>query len=139
MFRKCSRSFRPSKPFARGGGALRTDTQATLGVIVKLFAGRASVKQMSGPIAIGQFAGEAAREGFIPLVSLMGMLSLQLGILNLLPVPMLDGGQLAVLLVEGAIRRDFSLRVKERILQFGFVLLVLLMGVVIYNDILKVF
>jgi len=52
---------------------------------------------------------------------------------------MLDGGQLAVLLVEGAIRRDFSLRVKERILQFGFVLLVLLMGVVIYNDILKVF
>ena len=131
--------FPPVEAVRQGWRSLRTDTQATLGVIVKLFAGRASVKQMSGPIAIGQFAGEAAREGFIPLVSLMGMLSLQLGILNLLPVPMLDGGQLAVLLVEGAIRRDFSLRVKERILQFGFVLLVLLMGVVIYNDILKVF
>ncbi len=131
--------FPPVEAVRQGWRSLRTDTQATLGVIVKLFAGRASVKQMSGPIAIGQFAGEAAREGFIPLVSLMGMLSLQLGILNLLPVPMLDGGQLAVLLVEGLIRRDFSLRVKERILQFGFVLLVLLMGVVIYNDILKVF
>jgi regulator of sigma E protease len=131
--------FPPVEAVRQGWRSLRTDTQATLGVIVKLFAGRASVKQMSGPIAIGQFAGEAAREGIIPLVGLMGMLSLQLGILNLLPVPMLDGGQLAVLLVEGAIRRDFSIRVKERILQFGFVLLVLLMGVVIYNDILKVF
>ena len=131
--------FPPAEAIRQGWRSLRTDTQATLGVIVKLFAGRASVKQMSGPIAIGQFAGEAAREGVIPLVALMGMLSLQLGILNLLPVPMLDGGQLAVLLVEGAIRRDFSIRVKERILQFGFVLLVLLMGIVIYNDILKVF
>jgi len=70
---------------------------------------------------------------------LMGALSLQLGILNLLPVPMLDGGQLAILLVEGARRRDFSIRVKERILQLGFVILILLMGVVLYNDILKVF
>jgi regulator of sigma E protease len=131
--------FPPAEAIRQGWRSLRTDTQATLGVIVKLFAGRASVKQMSGPIAIGQFAGDAAREGVIPLVALMGMLSLQLGILNLLPVPMLDGGQLAVLLVEGTIRRDFSLRVKERILQFGFVLLVLLMGIVIYNDILKVF
>ena len=94
---------------------------------------------MSGPIAIGQFAGEAAREGAGPLIALVGMLSLQLGILNLLPVPMLDGGQLAVIVIEGTLRRDFSLRVKERILQFGFVLLVLLMGIVIYNDILKVF
>ena len=131
--------FPPVEAIRQGWRSLRTDTQATLGVIVKLFAGKASVKQMSGPIAIGQFAGEAAREGVIPFVGLMGMLSLQLGILNLVPVPMLDGGQLAVLLVEGAIRRDFSLRVKERILQFGFALLVLLMGIVIYNDILKVF
>src|SRR5262249_5296132 len=130
--------FPPVEAIRQGWRSLRTDTRATLGVIVKLFAGRASVKQMSGPIAIGQFAGEAAREGLIPLVGLMGMLSLQLGILNLVPVPMLDGGQLAVILIEGVIRRDFPLRVKERILQFGFVLLVLLMGIVIYNDILKV-
>jgi regulator of sigma E protease len=131
--------FAPIAAVRQGWRGLRTDTHATLGILVKLFSGKASVKQMSGPIAIGQFAGEAAREGAIPFVALMGALSLQLGILNLLPVPMLDGGQLAVLLVEGAIRRDFSIRVKERILQFGFLLLVLLMGVVLYNDILKVF
>jgi len=131
--------FPPAEAVRQGWRSLRTDTQATLGVLARLFRGKASVKQMSGPIAIGQFAGEAAREGIGPFVALMGMLSLQLGILNLLPVPMLDGGQLAVVVIEGTIRRDFSLRVKERILQFGFVLLVLLMGIVIYNDILKVF
>jgi len=129
----------PGEAIRQGWRSLRTDTQATLAVLAKLFQGKASVKQMSGPIAIGQFAGEAAREGIGPFIALMGMLSLQLGILNLLPVPMLDGGQLAVVVIEGALRRDFSLRVKERILQFGFVLLVLLMGIVIYNDILKVF
>ena len=131
--------FPPAEAVRQGWRSLRTDTQATLGVLARLFRGKASVKQMSGPIAIGQFAGEAAREGIGPFIALMGMLSLQLGILNLLPVPMLDGGQLAVVVIEGTIRRDFSLRVKERILQFGFVLLVLLMGIVIYNDILKVF
>jgi len=131
--------FPPAEAVRQGWRSLRTDTQATLGVLAKLFRGKASVKQMSGPIAIGQFAGEAAREGAGPLIALVGMLSLQLGILNLLPVPMLDGGQLAVIVIEGTLRRDFSLRVKERILQFGFVLLVLLMGIVIYNDILKVF
>jgi regulator of sigma E protease len=131
--------FPPGEAIRQGWRSLRTDTQATLAVLARLFQGKASVKQMSGPIAIGQFAGEAAREGAGPFIALMGMLSLQLGILNLLPVPMLDGGQLAVIVVEGTLRRDFSLRVKERILQFGFVLLVLLMGIVIYNDILKVF
>ena len=131
--------FPPLEAVRQGWRSLRTDTQATLGVLAKLFRGKASVKQMSGPIAIGQFAGEAAREGLGAFIALTGMLSLQLGILNLLPVPMLDGGQLAVIVIEGTLRRDFSLRVKERILQFGFVLLVLLMGIVIYNDILKVF
>lgn len=130
--------FPPVEAIRQGWRRLRTDAHATLGVILKLFVGRASVKQMSGPIAIGQFAGEAAREGAIPFVALVGMLSLQLGILNLFPIPLLDGGQLAILLVEGTVRRDFSLAVKERILQVGFLLLILLMGVVVYNDILKV-
>jgi regulator of sigma E protease len=131
--------FPPVEAVRQGWRRLRTDTHATVGIILKLFVGRASVKQMSGPIAIGQFAGEAAREGAVPFVALVGMLSLQLGILNLFPIPLLDGGQLAILAIEGAARRDFSLAVKERILQVGFLVLILLMGVVIYNDILKVF
>ena len=129
----------PGEAIRQGWRSLRADTHATVGVLMKLFVGRASVKQMSGPIAIGQFAGEAAREGAIPFVQLVGALSLQLGILNLLPIPMLDGGQIAILLVESGIRRDLSWKVKERILQVGLALLVLMMGVVIYNDILKIF
>ena len=71
---------------------------------------------MSGPLDIAKFSGEAARAGAIPLVALMAAISLQLGIFNLLPIPVLDGGHLFLLTLEGAARRDFSLRVKERIL-----------------------
>jgi regulator of sigma E protease len=129
----------PVEALRQGWRSLRTNVRATFGVLAKLFVGKAPLKQMSGPIAIGQFAGEAAREGAVAFVALMAALSLQLGILNLLPVPLLDGGQLAILLAEGAIRRDFSIAVKERILQVGFALLVLLMVAVLYNDIRKIF
>ena len=73
----------------------------------------------------------------MPLVSLMAAISLQLGIFNLLPIPVLDGGHLFLLLLEGAARRDFSLRVKERILQVGFVMILALLAVVLYNDLAK--
>lgn len=113
--------------------------QATLTfeTVGRLFRGRASVRQLSGPIDIAKFSGEAARTGLAPLLGLMGMLSLQLGILNLLPIPLLDGGQIFITLLESAARRDFSLRVKERLLQAGFVFLVLLMVTVLYFDVVK--
>jgi regulator of sigma E protease len=109
----------------------------TFETVGRLFRGRASVKQLSGPIDIAKFSGEAARTGLAPLLALMGMLSLQLGILNLLPIPMLDGGQIFVTLLESIARRDFSLKVKERLLQAGFVFLVLLMVTVLYFDVVK--
>jgi regulator of sigma E protease len=95
------------------------------------------MKSMSGPLDIAKFSGEAARTGAVPLVSLMAAISLQLGIFNLLPIPVLDGGHLFLLLLEGAARRDFSLRVKERILQVGFVMILALLAVVLYNDLAK--
>jgi regulator of sigma E protease len=79
------------------------------------------------------------RSGWIPYLDLMALFSLQLGVLNLLPVPFLDGGHIAVLGIEGILRRDLSLRIKERILQVGFVGLILLMGLVLYSDIAKNF
>ncbi|MCC6130959.1 MAG: site-2 protease family protein, partial [Acidobacteria bacterium] len=88
-------------------------------------------------IDIAKFSGEAARTGLAALLSLMGMLSLQLGLLNLLPIPMLDGGQITILLLESVARRDFSLKVKERLLQAGFVFLVLLMATVLALDVVK--
>jgi regulator of sigma E protease len=88
-----------------------------------------------GPLAIADLSGSAAQLGLLPLLSLMAMISLNLGLLNLMPVPVLDGGHIAILAVEGLARRDLSVRVKERILMAGAAVIVLLMVTVIYNDI----
>jgi regulator of sigma E protease len=112
-------------------------TRTTFSTVARLFKGTSSIRQLSGPIDIARVSGEAARTGLAPLLGLMGILSLQLGILNLLPIPMLDGGQIAVTLLEAAARRDFSWKVKERILQAGFVFLVLLMVTVTALDLVK--
>ncbi len=106
-------------------------------IVGRLFRGSGSMRQLSGPIDIAKFSGEAARSGVAPLVMLMGVLSLQLGLLNLLPIPLLDGGQIFVTLLEAVARKDFSLKVKERLLQAGFVFLVLVMATVLYFDVLK--
>jgi regulator of sigma E protease len=98
---------------------------------------RMSPKALSGPIGIARLSGEAARRGWPELVGLMAAISLQLGILNLLPIPILDGGVITLLLFESAIRKDVSLAVKERIVQVGFVFLMLLFAFVMYNDIMQ--
>ena len=120
-----------------GWRRIKTDFRMTLSVLGRLFRGKASMKTMSGPLDIAKFSGEAARTGAIPLVALMAAISLQLGIFNLLPIPVLDGGHLFLLTLEGAARRDFSLRVKERILQLGFLMILALLSVVLYNDLAK--
>jgi regulator of sigma E protease len=102
----------------------------------RLFRAEGSVKELSGPISIARISGEMVRRGLMPVVALMAMISLQLGIMNLLPIPVLDGGHIMILLIEGVARRDLSLRVKERIQQVGFAVLAALMIVVIYNDVI---
>ena len=107
--------------------------------LVGLFVGDTPVKQLMGPIGIADLSGTAARApGWIPLFTLMAMISLNLGLLNLMPVPVLDGGHIAILALEGLSRRDFSMKVKEKMLLAGFVLLVTLMVTVIYNDLTRV-
>lgn len=109
----------------------------TLRVLRRMITGQASMRQMSGPIEIARFSGEAARTGIDAFIWLMGIISLQLAIFNLLPVPVLDGGHLAILGVETAMRRDLSFRTKERILTVGFWLIIILIAVVLFNDVLK--
>ena len=103
-----------------------------------LFTGDTSVRQLQGPVGIAQLSGESASEGWVPLFSLMAMLSINLGILNLMPIPVLDGGHILILLLEGIARRDFSRKVKEQMLLAGFVVLMMLMVTVIYNDLTRV-
>ena len=102
-----------------------------------LFTADTPVRQLMGPVAIAEMSGTAAQIGWIAIFNLMAMISLNLGLLNLMPVPVLDGGHIAILAVEGLARRDLSLRVKERILMAGAALIVLLMVTVIYNDIAR--
>ena len=103
-----------------------------------LLVGETPVKQLMGPIGIAEMSGNAASESWLQLFSLMAMISLNLGLINLLPVPVLDGGHIAILALEGLSRRDFSMKVKEKMLLAGFVLLVMLMVTVIYNDLARV-
>jgi regulator of sigma E protease len=102
----------------------------------RLFRPEGSVKELSGPINIARISGAMFRQGWLPVIALMAMISLQLGVMNLLPIPVLDGGHIMILLIEGIARRDLSLRVKERIQQAGFAVLATLMLVVLYNDVI---
>ena len=106
--------------------------------LVGLFTRETSVKQLMGPVAIADLSGSAAEAGWIPLFTLMAMISLNLGLLNLMPIPVLDGGHIFILALEGLARRDFSMRVKEKMLLAGFVVLLMLMVTVIYNDLMRI-
>jgi regulator of sigma E protease len=96
---------------------------------------RMSAKNLTGPIGLIQLSGDAAREGATEFLSLMAMVSLQLAIFNLLPIPVLDGGSILMLLIEITMRRDLSLSVKEMVFKVGFVCIMMLMAFVIFNDI----
>jgi regulator of sigma E protease len=109
----------------------------TFAVIGRLFQGQGSMKDFSGPVSIARISGEMLRTGWQALVFLMAMISLQLGILNLLPIPVLDGGHIFILLLEGAAGRDLSLTTKERLFRIGFAFLAALMIVVLYNDVIQ--
>jgi regulator of sigma E protease len=103
-----------------------------------LFVGETSLRQLQGPVAIAQLSGESAEAGWIALLTLMASISLNLGLLNLLPIPVLDGGHILIMALEGVARRDFSMAVKEKMLLAGFVLLLMLMVTVIYNDLTRI-
>jgi regulator of sigma E protease len=115
------------------------DTAAMIGRTLRgLLTGETPVKQLMGPVAIAQASGERAAIGWLALLDFMAMISLNLGLINLMPVPVMDGGQIAILALEGLSRREISARVKERILLAGAAFVVVLMVTVIYNDVMRI-
>ena len=102
----------------------------------RLIGGDISMRALSGPIGIAQASREAV-QGLRTFFSFLAFISLQLGIINLLPIPVLDGGHILILGVEGILRRDLSMRIKERVMQVGLVFLLLVFGFVIYFDAIK--
>jgi regulator of sigma E protease len=109
-----------------------------LEVVQKMVQRKVSMKQLAGPIGIGSAVGQAVRQpGWMPTLDLAALISVNLGIFNLLPIPILDGGLILLLVIEGLMRRDISQQVKERIYQAAFVFLLLFGAIVIYNDIAR--
>jgi len=114
-------------------------TALTIRGVVKLFQGRVSPKTLGGPIMIAQMAGQEAREGAINLIFFIALISINLAILNFLPIPVLDGGHLLFFFVEAVTGRPVSIKIREIAQQAGIFVLILLMIFVFYNDIARVF
>jgi regulator of sigma E protease len=109
-----------------------------LELLQKMVRRKVSMRQVDGPIGIGSAVGQAAREeGWTPLLLITAAISLNLGIMNLLPIPILDGGVILLLFIETLMQKEISLPIKERIYQAAFVFLVLFAVMVIYNDLVK--
>src|SRR5438445_5023201 len=117
------------------------ETQGATGelfrILGRLFSGKMSVKQLRSFVGIASLAGQAVEEGPVDLIKMMAMISLNLGILNLLPIPILDGGNILLLTLEAIRRRDFSLAFKERFVQVGLVFLLVFFAYVMYNDVVR--
>ena len=124
---------------ALGGAVERTWSMSvtTLRFLGKMITGEASVRNLSGPISIAQFAGQSAKLGVARFLEFLALVSVSLGVLNLLPIPLLDGGHLLYYLIEFVARRPVSESVQMYGQQIGLVVLLGLMGLAVYNDILR--
>ena len=130
--------FGPSRAIYEGARYSAQTVKQIFQILGRIFTRQLSAKSaLAGPIEIAKQSGEAARIGFKYLLQLMGFISISIAVMNLMPIPILDGGQIFILMVEGVIRRDLSLRLKEIISQVGFVMILLLMFVVIWFDLMK--
>ena len=105
--------------------------------VIKLIEGKESIRSLAGPVFIAKMAGESARSGWGSLIGFLAFLSLDLGILNLFPIPALDGGHVMFLGIEGVIRKEIPIKTKLIIQQIGMFLLIALMIFVVYNDIVR--
>ncbi|MCX6150679.1 MAG: RIP metalloprotease RseP [Ignavibacteriales bacterium] len=113
-------------------------TELTFSMLKNVIAGNVAFSSaFGGPVKIAQFAAKSADTGFSAFIYFLAMLSLSLAILNILPFPVLDGGHLVIILVEGIIKKEIPIKIKMAIQNTGFVLLILLMAFIIYNDLIS--
>ncbi|MBN1222240.1 MAG: RIP metalloprotease RseP [Candidatus Aminicenantes bacterium] len=112
-------------------------TFLVINFIKDLVTGDASTRQLGGPIEIANFSYTAFRMGLMAMIGWIALISLQLGIINLFPIPVLDGGQILVIILEGIFRRDFGPKVKQVVMQIGFAMFILLIVFIVMNDVVK--
>ena len=127
----------PIKALYYGIGQTANMIELTFVVIGKLIMGAISPKTLAGPIGIAQMSGQVAKAGPLAFLSFLALLSINLGILNLLPIPVLDGGHLLFFSIEAVMGKPLSIRKREMAQQVGLFLLIALMVFVFYNDIYR--
>jgi regulator of sigma E protease len=108
-----------------------------LGTVGRLLTGKASVKELGGPIVIAQISHQSYSRGWADLFHFIAVLSVNLGLLNLFPIPALDGGHLVIIGLEAVMRRPLSSRARLVVQQVGMAMLLVLMALVMYNDVLR--
>jgi regulator of sigma E protease len=131
--------FNPLQAFLQGLGQTWSITELVVVGIYKIFEGVVSPRELGGPILIAKMSGEFAKQGIIPFVFFMAFLSINLGVLNLLPIPVLDGGHLMFYVIEIVTGREVNIKWREMAQQVGFFLLIMLMIFVFWNDIVRIF
>jgi regulator of sigma E protease len=137
LIAQTSRPYTLPQAFGAGWHATRAASTQIFRTVQGLLSARISSREVGGPILIGQLAAQSARLGFDALLSVMALVSVNLAVLNLLPVPVLDGGQFLFLLAEGVLRRPLSLKLRERLTLLGLVLIVMLMVLAFSNDFVR--
>jgi len=128
----------PFRAFLEGVAQTWWFTKLTYLTVVKIVQRVVSPKNLGGPILIAQMSGEYAKRGIIPFMFFMAILSINLGVLNLLPIPILDGGHLLFYLIELITGKEVNIKWREMAQQVGFFLLIMLMVFVFYNDIVRI-
>ena len=130
-------SLRFQDAFKKAGETTKANSSLFFRLVPRLLEAKNSIRQMSGPVGIMRESGRVAQEGWPQLLEFMAMLSVSLAVLNVLPFPILDGGLMLMLLIEGVMRRDIKVEVKERLYQAAFVCLILFAAVVTFFDVAK--
>jgi len=110
----------------------------TVKSLAMIITGKASLRDVGGPILIAQLAGQSAQSGFSTLLGFLAIISINLALINILPIPALDGGHITIVLIEAVLRRSLSLRARMVVQQLGVMLLLALVAVIIYNDIMRI-
>ncbi|WP_176700242.1 MULTISPECIES: RIP metalloprotease RseP [unclassified Gilliamella] len=123
--------------FGKGIAQTALTTQVTVRSLYQLVSGVIGIKHLSGPITIAKSAGQTARYGFTPYLYFLAFISISLGVINLVPLPMLDGGHLVILLFEKIRGKALSDKTQQHLFRIGFVLLMIIMGTALFNDILR--
>ena len=108
-------------------------------LVGKLFSGRIALGDLAGPVGIAQITGQQAQQGFVSLLSFIAFFSINIGILNLLPIPALDGGRLVFVLIEAVRRKPIKIEVENKIHQVGLIVLLTFLAVLTVNDVLRFF